>query len=201
MHASVADQPRRGERFLRGERTDGKTFIICTGTRSWFAMVRNTTSRVHITSGVFTGVDDETICASYDSWEIIRTFTSAFVNSEIPAIAQSPIGIDIERQHVQAVGVVQKQRLLIAAQRNPVRSLDRVCNFDRFAAHRDVVHSGRKARGQRLTCQSSLYGLGLGSVQARVGKVHAACLIDDQIVGATERHSKLSVITVSVPGG
>jgi len=53
-------------------------------------------------------VDDETICASYDSWEIIRTFTSAFVNSEIPAIAQSPIGIDIERQHVQAVGVVQE---------------------------------------------------------------------------------------------
>ena len=41
MHASVADQPRRGERFLQGERTDGN-----------------------------------------------------------PAIAQSPIGIDIERQHV-----------------------------------------------------------------------------------------------------
>ena len=33
-------------------------------------------------------IDDETICASYDSWEIIRTFTSTFVNSEIPAIAQ-----------------------------------------------------------------------------------------------------------------
>src|SRR5438876_5427379 len=109
-------------------------------------------------------IDDETICASYDSWEIIRTFTSAFVNSEIPAIAQNPIGIDIERQHVQAVGVVQKQRLLIAAQRNPVRSLDPVGNFDRFAARRDVVHSGRKAWRQRLTRQSFLYGFGLGSV-------------------------------------
>src|SRR5436309_7027981 len=31
MYASVADQPCRGERFLRGEGTDGKTFIICTG--------------------------------------------------------------------------------------------------------------------------------------------------------------------------
>ena len=83
----------------------------------------------------------------------------------------------------------KKQGPFIAAQRKPVRSLDRVCNFDRFAARRDVVHSRRKARGQRLTCQSFLYGFGLGSVQARVRKVNAAFLIDDQIVGATERHS------------
>src|SRR2546425_11298295 len=102
-----------------------------------------------------------------------RTFTSALVNSEIPAIVQSSIGMDIERQLVQAVGVVQKQRLFIAAQRKPVRSLDPVCNFDRSAARRDIVHSGRKLRGQRLTCQSFLYGFGLGSVQARVRKVHA----------------------------
>ena len=35
----------------------------------------------------------------------------------------------------------------------------------------------------------AIYGFGLGSVQARVRKVHAAFLIDDQMVGATERHS------------
>src|SRR2546427_4447929 len=35
----------------------------------------------------------------------------------------------------------------------------------------------------------AIYGFGLGSVQARVRKAHAAFLIDDQMVGATERHS------------
>src|SRR5437773_1060740 len=35
-------------------------------------------------------VDDETICASYDSWKIIRTFTSAFVNRKFRRLRKVP---------------------------------------------------------------------------------------------------------------
>src|SRR5262249_34960510 len=72
-------------------------------------------------------------------------------------------------------------------QRNPVRPLDTVCNFDRFAIRRDVIHTGWQARGQRLTSQTCLYGSSLAPVQTWGRKMHAAFPMPDKIVGATER--------------
>src|SRR4051812_3434998 len=75
-------------------------------------------------------VDDKTVRASHNSRHVIRTGAPTFIHSEIAAIAQSPIRVDIEREHVQAICIVQKERFFIAAERHAIRPLDSINDFD-----------------------------------------------------------------------
>jgi hypothetical protein len=134
-------------------------------------------------------IDDETICPSHNSGPIIRPFAPSFVNSEIPAIAQSSVSVDVERQHVQTICIVQKQRLFVPAECNAVRPFDSLNNLNGLATAWDVIHCRRELRRDWLIAQRLSYSSELNSVQTGIGEVHAALFIHDQIIGPAERRS------------
>src|SRR5258705_9134784 len=103
-------------------------------------------------------------------------------NAPIPAdvgrkhapIRQPAVGKHVERVRVNATGVVDVERLLVAAQLHPVRARDVIGNSYRRAARRDVIHRRRHPtrRGRPLR---------------EVAEVDAAFAIGHDVVGSAER--------------
>src|ERR1700740_1246714 len=75
--------------------------------------------------------DRETVASSIDF--AVRD-GQIFILSEIATIAQGSVFLDIEGEHIFALSIVDIEDFLVRAQRDAIRKLDSVRDFDHLAA-------------------------------------------------------------------